>query len=103
MPALIAAPMDKEIVDVCKRHINMNDIEGLHLYYKELMDTQFPRTPDWSWIFHKVYLHACLKGNKELANWCQIGIFPLLDPIQQAALRQIFAYGKYLLQRAKAT
>ena len=54
------------------------------------------------WAFQKLYLHACLKGRKEIAEWLETSVFPTMDPIAQIALRQGFAYGRYLLRKAKA-
>ncbi len=53
------------------------------------------------WAFQKLYLHACLKGRKEIAEWLEQSVFPTMDPIVQIALRQGFAYGRYLLRKAK--
>ena len=93
--------MDQEIIDICKRHIEKGDLPSLQGYYLELMSTEFPREPDWPFIFHRVYLHACLKGRPEIAKWIHQALFPLMDSIQQIALRQIFPYGRYLLSKAK--
>ena len=46
-------------------------------------------------IFHRVYLHACLRGNETLASWLHQELYPKMDPIQQIALRQIFPYGRH--------
>ncbi len=50
-------------------------------------------------LFHRVYLHACLKKKKEIAEWLETSVFPTLCPIQQIALRQIFSYGRHLLSK----
>jgi hypothetical protein len=52
---------------------------------------------DWVYLFQKVYLHACLRGRDDVASWLQEACFPLLDGIQQIAVRHIFAYGRHLL------
>jgi hypothetical protein len=93
--------MDQEIIDMCKRHIETGNLEGIQSYYRELMVTEFPQEPDWPYIFHRVYLHACLRGRPEVAQWIHQALFPMMDPIQQIALRQIFPYGRYLLSKAK--
>ena len=54
---------------------------------------------DWPYVFHRVYLHACLKKKKEIAEWLQTALYPFMDPIQQIALRQIFVYGRHLLSK----
>lgn len=93
--------MDSELIRRCKSHIDSGNLEGIQSYYRELMQTEFPEEPDWPYIFHKVYLHACLKGRPEIAQWIHQALFPMMDPIQQIALRQIFPYGRYLLSKAK--
>jgi hypothetical protein len=93
--------MDQDIIDLCKRHIEKGDLPSLQAYYREIMTVEFPREPDWPFIFHRVYLHACLKGQKDISEWIHLALFPMMDPIQQIALRQIFPYGRYLLSKAK--
>ena len=74
----------------------MDDLSTL----RDLLEQKEPEE-DWAYLFRVLYVHACLKGNKHIADWFQNVAFPMLDPIQQIALRQIFSYGRYLLQRAK--
>jgi hypothetical protein len=93
--------MDTEIISTCKRHIETGNLEGIQSYYREVMTTEFPQEPDWPYIFHRVYLHACLKGRPEISQWIHQALFPMMDPIQQIALRQIFPYGRYLLSKAR--
>lgn len=56
---------------------------------------------DIPWLFQKVYLHACLKGRREIAEWLEKSVFPTLDPISQIAIRQSFSYGRHLLVTAE--
>ncbi len=93
--------MDLEIIQEAKRHIEDGNLPSLQEQICELFDNAaLPREPDWPFIFHKVYLHACLKGNHEIAHWLTTAMYPLMDPIQQIALRQIFSYGRLLLSKA---
>ena len=91
--------MDQNIIQYCKQFIDANSLVSLQSYYRELMNTEFPREPDWAFIFQKVYLHACLKKRTDAAEWIHLALFPLLDPIQQIAMRQTFPYGRYLLSK----
>lgn len=93
--------MNQDILRTCKRFIDANDMDVLHTYYRELMTREFPEEPDWAWIFQKTYLHACLRGNAEVAQWLHEALYPMLDPIQQIALRQVFPYGRYLLSKKR--
>jgi hypothetical protein len=93
--------MDLNIIAEAKQYINDGNLEELQSQVCRLIDsTELPREPDWSFIFQKVYLHACLKGKQPIADWLQKAMYPIMDPIQQIALRQIFSYGRHLLSKA---
>jgi len=92
--------MNKEIIRTCKTCIETNNLEELQAYYLELRNYEYEMQPDWPTIFHRVYLHACLKRNKKAAEWLETTIYPSMDPIQQIGLRQIFPYGHHLLSKA---
>jgi hypothetical protein len=78
----------------CKKLIEKENLEGLQEYYMEHLEENYP----WEYIYQKLYLHACLKKKVKIVEW--LGqLFPTFDPIQQIALRQMFFYGKYLLNK----
>jgi hypothetical protein len=92
--------MDTAIIQECRTHIEQSNLEYLQQYVCSLINNEeLEREPDWPFIFQKVYLHACLKGQQEIAEWLQTAMYPLMDPIQQIALRQIFPYGRHLLSQ----
>jgi hypothetical protein len=91
--------MDYEIIEHCKSIINDKSLDLLQEYFNDLIQTKSDHTPDWPFIFQKVYLHACLRSNEEIAEWMKTQIYPIMDPIQQIALRHTFTYGKYLLRK----
>ena len=76
--------------DIGKHLVETGDLTALQAAFQELEEVD-------AWLFQKVYLHACLKGRREIAEWLQNDAFPTLDPIRQIALRQGFAYGRHLL------
>ena len=80
-----------------KRHIENNDILSLKELWSDIQNTE---NVDWPNVFKTLYLHACLKGKPSIASWFQTELYPLLDPIQQIALRQTFPYGVHLLKKA---
>jgi len=82
-------------------YIEGMDLEGFQDYTKSILDSEEAISFSWDYIFHRVYLHACLKGAEPIAAWLQTTLFPMLPPIQQIALRQIFPYGRHLLAAAK--
>lgn len=99
--------VEQHIIRECKQILNTSNTEtslgALQAHYKYVMEcdwTDQGQQPDWAFILQKVYLHACLKGHATVASWLQT-MFTTLNPIQQIAYRQTFAYGRVLLQRAK--
>ena len=91
--------VSRQITEEIKEIINKKDFKELQNYWMELQNTEFPCVIDWTTLFQKVYLHACLKGSTDIATWLEKEIFQQLDPIQQIALRQVFPYGRYLLRK----
>ena len=98
----MSTAVDRELLLTIKEHIVDGNLKGLQEYWKELQETEFPCKVDWTTLFQKVYLHACLKGKREIAEWFQT-LFSQMDPIQQIGLRQVFPYGRYLLAKAVKT
>jgi hypothetical protein len=88
----------QRIVQECKKYIEENNLDCLQEIYKSItLDSDQFQNLDWPVIFHKLYLHACLKRKREVAEWFEKTLYPKMDPIQQIALKQIFPYGKHLL------
>jgi len=86
--------MTEDLIYTFKELINKNDFVGFQAYV-EFAQTEYTNVP-WEYILEKVYIHACLKKRKEIVAYV-LERFKELDPIQQIALRQMFAYGRYLL------
>jgi hypothetical protein len=82
-----------ELLEAGKHLIERGDLKAFQEYAAEVEMVD--------WAFQKLYLHACLKGRKEIAEWLEKSVFPTMDPIVQIALRQGFAYGRHLLRKAK--
>jgi uncharacterized protein YeeX (DUF496 family) len=85
-----------EIISFFKKYINDGSLEACQTYLQMLRDT-YEDVP-WDYIFQKVYIHACLKKQKQIVDWLML-VFTELPPIQQIAIRQIFSYGRILLAR----
>jgi len=81
-----------------KRLVEAQNIEAFQTYVSDIFEMQLEGV-DYGFLFQKTYLHACLKGAEDIAVWLQTECFPALDPLQQIALRQMFAYGGVLLRR----
>ncbi len=92
-----------EVIYEIKKIINQKTYSIQHLqdYWQDLQNMEFEVNPDWSFVFQKIYIHACLKGQAETANWLKTLFEEKSDPIQKIAYRQTYSYGKYLLQKHK--
>lgn len=75
-----------------KAQIERDDLAAIQAMYSELRSDD---EIDWTTLFKDCYLHACLKKKPKIAAWFE-EVFKEFDPISQIALRQIFAYGRYL-------
>ena len=92
--------MDQRILEICKGYIEYDQFTELKEYVQYLIENQPMdyRLP-WEYLYQQVYLHACLKKKPEMAQWLT-DLFPsVFDEVQQIALRQMFAYGRYLLNK----
>ena len=85
------------ILSDAKQIINRGDLAALQEYYNNLFDSHV-ESIDIPYLFRHIYVHACLKKKKEIAVWLT-ELYEAMDPIIKIALRQIFAYGNYLLKK----
>ena len=88
-----------EHIKSLKDLVARNDLEAIQNYIYEIIINQTEQLMDPAYIFQKVYLHACLLKRKDIADWLEKSCFPLLEPIQQIAIRQCFPYGHVLLNK----
>jgi hypothetical protein len=79
----------------CKEFINKGNLTGLQEFVLDYLDDA---QIAWEYVIQKLYVHACLKKQKDIAEWISSQI-ERLDPIQQIAIRQMFPYGRWLLAR----
>lgn len=82
----------KEFVRELKGMVERNNVEGL----QEQLDA-YSNVPDipWDSLFKDIYLHACLKKKPDVVKWLE-ALYEGMPPLQKIALRQLFAYGRYL-------
>lgn len=92
--------MDREILETAKEYIESDQLEHLQKYFIELLSNPVEdyRLP-WEYLFQRIYLHACLKKNKRIAEWFEKEVYTYFDDLTRIALRQCFAYGHYLLNK----
>lgn len=88
--------MSEDIIYTFKEYINNKDIEGLKEYIDALAESD--ESVKWDYIFQKVYIHACLKKNKAVAELL-LTKFAEMEPQHQIIARQVLAYGRYLMDR----
>lgn len=86
---------EDQLVKEIKIYIDQNDLEGLKEFWE---NTEFDMDLGWDYIFEKVYLHAALKKKKNFCDWFD-SLFSKLSKIEQMAIRQMFSYAKYLLNK----
>lgn len=92
--------IEEQLVAEIKPYINKGNLEGLKEQWTEYRtETEFDREIAWDFVFQKVYLHAALKKQKPICEWLDT-VFTEFDPIQQIALRQMFAYARHLLNKS---
>ena len=80
--------------------IERNDLES----FKTLLDENFSNSEniDLSFVFQKVYLHACLKfKNSPIIDYLENEVYNYLPEIERIAIRQVFPYGRYLRNKHK--
>jgi hypothetical protein len=91
--------IENQLIDEVKPFIETGNLPGIIVLWEEWIETDFGRTIAWEYVFQKIYLHAALKKQKDICCWMDT-LFIQFDPIQQIALRQMFSYAKYLLNKS---
>ena len=92
--------IEEQLVVEIKPYINKGNLDGLkEQWFEYRTETDFGREIAWDFIFQKIYLHAALKKQKAICEWLD-AVFTEFDPIQQIALRQMFAYARHLLNKS---
>jgi hypothetical protein len=74
--------------------VSLDNLEGLKDYVYENQSLDLP----WDVVYKDVYLHACLKKKPLIVNWL-LEVYESMDPITKIALKQLFPYGRYLLNK----
>ena len=55
-------------------------MEGLQELWNQYNDTDFGRELAWDYVFQKVYIHSCLKKQKEIVKDCNSQTSPVALP-----------------------
>jgi hypothetical protein len=86
------------VVKRFKSFVETEDLNGAQGFLAGLVSEPESYALAWDHVYQKVYLHACLKKKRDFVEWIT-GLFEMLEPIEKIALRQTFAYGRYLLNK----
>ena len=86
------------IIGIFKTYINDNNLDALKDYLLELKETEYEPPISWDYLFQKVYIHACLKKKRAIVDFL-MEQYAGLTPIEQIAVRQVFSYGRHLLEK----
>ncbi len=91
--------MEQPIIRDCKALIEHSTLQALQTFFDEVQQEEDAHLVDWPYVWQKVYLHACLKKNRDMAEWLEVK-FKDLDPIQAIAYRHTLNYGHHLLRKS---
>lgn len=89
---------EKQITDECKYFITNGSLESLKELYEHYYTDIDSNSVAWDVVFKDIYIHACLKKQKEIVEWLD-ELYKTFDPIIQIGLRQMFPYAKYLFNK----
>lgn len=92
--------IEEILVAECKVHVSEGDLDGLRNKWEEYQDTDFEKDIAWDYVFQRVYLHAALKKKWAICEWMDV-IFEEFNPIIKIAMRPMFSYARYLLNKVR--
>ena len=91
---------EQKLFKECKKLIEQNDLESFKTYLIENFENE--ENLDLSFVFQKLYLHACLKfKNSPIIDYLENEVYNYLPEIERIAMRQVFPYGRYLRSKHK--
>jgi len=91
--------IENELIKEIKPIVESGDVATLQILWEDYSDhTDFERPIAWDYVFQKVYLHAALKKQRAICEWMD-SVFEEFNPVIQIAMRQMFVYARYLLNR----
>jgi len=93
--------LEDHIIAEIKQIINVGNLEDLKFYWVEFLqniEAEAEQKIAWDYIFQKIYIHAALKKQHVICEWL-LTLYPLFDPITQIALKHVFPYARYLLNK----
>ncbi len=86
-------------ITLAKSLVDRGDLSGLQEFTRDVISEI--TTVNHGYIFKTIYIHACLKGQSDIARWLLDTCYGQLDPMDQVAIRPALAYGRVLLAKKK--
>ena len=91
--------VEQSIVNDVKKIIERGSIEEMKEFWLSITtEYEFDQPIDFPWIMQKVFIHACLHGKKDIAEWLR-SIFDGMDEISKIAYKHTINYGDALLRK----
>ena len=69
--------MNEAFIKACKTYVNAGNLSGLQTYYAEIQQNNYGYNPNWEYIYHRIYLHACLKKQQHIVGDFMVHILPV--------------------------
>jgi hypothetical protein len=88
------------IIRKAKDCIDDNNYERLQEIYERLIKENREKReyrPNFEYVFQKIYLYACIKGDKDVIEWMK-RIYETFGDVEKIALKPTLIYGKYILK-----
>ena len=90
--------MDKKFLITGKRLVESFDLIGLQELYQDIITYESEYRLPKEYLYQQIFLHACQYNFVEAISFL-FQVYQSMDIIQKKALRQLFFYGKYLLDK----
>ena len=88
--------MNRNIIKTAKKYVEENNSIMLKNLYTDITNMDCEYDVNIPSIFKEVFYHACVHGETEIITY-MISFYFELDDITQVLLRQMFPYGKYIM------
>ena len=92
---------NEKIINEFKYYIDNQNYNSIYELYTDIT-TSYDLTKEYrcnyEYIFQKVYLYACIKGETEVINFMK-SIYDNFGIVEKIALKPTIIYGKYITKK----
>ncbi len=92
---------NEKIINEFKYYIDNQNYDSIYELYTDIKTT-YDSTKEYrcnyEYIFQKVYLYACIKGETEVINFMK-NIYDNFGIVEKIALKPTIIYGKYITKK----